>query len=47
MANAQEEQLNIQTLTKNAARNAKKGQHDIINIYDAWLDNMALHNSNI
>ena len=47
MADAQEEQLNIQTLSTNATRNTEKGGHDIIHIYDAWLNSMALHNSHI
>ena len=47
MADAQEEQLNIQTLSTKAMRNTKKGRHDIIHIYDAWLNSMALHNSHI
>ena len=45
MADAQEEQLNIQTLSTNAMSNTKKRRHDIIHIYDAWLNSMALHNS--
>ena len=45
MDDAEEEQLNIQALSTKAMRNTKKGRHDIIHIYDAWLNSMALHNS--
>ena len=45
MADAHEEQLNIQTISTKAMRNTKKGWHDIIHIYDAFLNIMTLHNS--
>ena len=42
MADAQEEQFNIEMLSTNAMSNTKKGWHDIIHIYDAWQKSMAL-----
>ena len=47
MADSQEEQLNVQTLSTNGNVMKKKEWQDIIQIYDAWLNRMALHISHI
>ena len=47
MADARGRAVEYTNIVDKCNEKYKKGRHDIIHIYDAWLNSMALHNSHI